>query len=137
MTKRELLFQIRQAYIGHIKWRSAAQATHLGLSHYAIEIEIDPKKTEFGKWYYGIGQMFSDVEIIKKMEIYNNRIHYIYNNICKLENAKNDSNFFSNLFNESLSTPEELKLAYFRDLLKQSKELLLLLKEFESAISNS
>lgn len=137
MTKRELLSQIKQAYIAHIKWRSSVQALHLGIPLYNKSIETDPKLTEFGKWYYGNGQIFSDVEIFKKMEVLNKRVHHIYDNICKLENTNKDTTFLSKFFIETTASPEDMKLAYFRDFVKQSKELLSLLKELESAIENS
>ncbi len=134
MTKKDFQYQVRQAYIGHIKWRSAAKAIHLGLPLIEKEVEKDPKKTAFGEWYYGFGQEVNFHQDFKKLEVLNNRIHYIYNNICKISEEKEASTFFKLIKKEDNTQKDNLKLAYFRDLGKQSKELLQTLKQIETEV---
>jgi len=66
--------------------------------------------------------------------VLNNRIHYIYNNICKISEEKEASTFFKLIKKEDNTQKDNLKLAYFRDLGKQSKELLQTLKQIETEV---
>jgi len=134
--KRDLIAQIRNVYLSHIKWRSTAQSLHLGISILDNHVESDPKLTEFGKWYYGDGQFFNYHENFKHLEVLNNRIHFIYRNICKIDQTKSEKSLFS-LFKENEESEKFQQIsALYKDLGKQSKELLKILKEFESDIND-
>lgn len=125
MTKKDIIFQIRYVYTAHIKWRLAAKSMHLGLPMLEKKVEKNSKLTEFGRWYYNQEtQVLSQYESFQKLEVFNNRIHHIYENIILISDKK---------FDDELQKVQQI-LAYFRDLEKQSKELLSTLKELESEI---
>jgi len=135
--KRDLIAQIRNVYMSHIKWRSTAQSLHLGIPILDNFVESDPKLTEFGIWYYGDGQFFNYQENFKELEVLNNRIHYIYKNICKIDQSKSEKSFLSLFKDDEQSEKLHQISALYKDLGKQSKELLKILKEIESDINES
>lgn len=135
--KRDLIAQIRNVYLSHIKWRSTAQSLHLGIPVLDNYVESDPKLTEFGKWYYGDGQFFNYHENFKHLEVLNNRIHYIYNNICKIDQTKSEKSLLSFFIEDEQSDKLHQISALYKDLGKQSKELIKILKEFESEINEN
>jgi len=133
MTKQEVILQIRQAHIAHIKWRSTAQAIHMGMPMLEKKVEFSQTDCSFGQWYYGEGQHLSMLETFQQLEPIHDKIHHIYQSIFRLANKKKKSNFLK-LKTVDESIHQKKLAAYFKDMAKVSKNFLAVLKELETDI---
>lgn len=133
MTKQEVILQIRQAYIAHIKWRSKAQAIHMGLPMLEKKVDLLQTDCAFGQWYYGKGQHLSMLETFKSLEPMHDRIHHIYQSIFQLANKKKKARFLE-LKTKDEAIEKKQIAAYFKDMAKISKRFLETLKELETDI---
>lgn len=135
MTKQEVILQIRQAHIAHIKWRSTAQAIHMGMPMLEKKVDLLQTDCAFGQWYYGDGQHLSLLETYQRLEPIHDKIHHIYQSIFHLSNKKQKSSFLKlKTFDESIHKKQIA--AYFKDMAKASKNFLQVLKELETDIAN-
>jgi len=133
MTKQEVILQIRQAYIAHIKWRSEAQAIHMGLPMLEKKVDLLQTDCAFGQWYYGDGQHLSLLETFKSLEPMHDKMHHIYQSIYHLENKKKKSRFLKLKTEDEVLKKKQIR-AYFKDMAKISKHFLETLKELETDI---
>ena len=134
MTKQELILQIRQARTAHIRWRSTAQAIHMGLPMLEKKVDLSQTDCLFGQWYYGDGQHLSLLETFQKLEPLHDKIHHIYQSIYHLYNKKKKSHFLKIKIQDELIEKKQMA-AYFKDLARVSKNFLSILKELEIDIT--
>ncbi len=136
MSKQDLVFQIRQAYISHIKWRSTAKALHMGLPILDKKVALSPDDCLFGQWLNNNGQALSHLEVFQKIDQLHQRIHRIYQTIYKLDTQQKKKIALIRIKLEDELVAKKQILAYFKDMEKFSKELLYHLKELENTVKN-
>jgi len=78
MNKTETLAYLRAAKKAHIKWRSYAQALHMGLPLDNSATPIISTECDFGEWYYEGGQELNYLESYRAIEKPHQDIHDIY-----------------------------------------------------------
>ncbi len=83
MTKAEAIEKIRKAKMGHKKWLSYAKAIHMGINVDKDAIPMLETDCDFGKWYYGEGQIFSDLESFQAIEAPHSLLHQTYMKLYK------------------------------------------------------
>ncbi len=135
MSKQELILQIRQARTAHIKWRSTAQAIHMGLPMLEKKVDLSQTDCAFGQWFYGDGQHLSLLETFQELEPLHDKIHHIYQSIYHLYNKKKKSSLLTLKVQDELIEKNQIA-AYFKDLARVSKNLMNVLKELEKDITN-
>jgi hypothetical protein len=132
MLQNEFKLSLKQAYIAHIKWRSAAQAMHVGVSLYEKDLVTNASKTKFGLWLLNNKEILTEYKVYKDLDTLNNRIHYIYNNILKTEKEKKSSTLSKWLKIASGDDSDERIIELFKELMHQSKKMLQILKKLET-----
>ena len=83
MTKTEAIEQVRKAKLGHKKWISYAKAMHMGIGIDKDAVPMMETDCAFGKWYYGDGQVFSDMESFQAIEVPHSMLHQTYMKLYK------------------------------------------------------
>lgn len=83
LKKKEILSQLRSAKSAHIKWRSYAQALVAGLPLDDGKVPVIHTDCNFGRWYYGQGQVLSSLEGYRAIEEPHEMLHNIYMKIVK------------------------------------------------------
>jgi len=75
---------IRRARAGH-NWMSYARAIVLGLPIDKKSVPSVETDCNFGKWYYGEGQIFSSLETFEAIEEPHTLLHKLYMRLYKLQ----------------------------------------------------
>ncbi len=135
MTKAEALEQIRKAKLGHKKWISYAKAMHMGIGVDKDAVPMMETDCNFGKWYYGEGQVFSDMESFQAIEAPHSLLHQTYMKLYKARRKPVKSGLFvskSKAQNEKQANLDNI----MNQLLQVSQILMDNLQEFENDIKN-
>jgi len=135
MTKQEALEQVRKAKLGHKKWISYAKAIHMGINVDKDAVPMMETDCNFGKWYYGEGQIFSDMDSFQAIEQPHGLLHQTYMKLYKARRKPVKSGFFvskSKAQNEKQTQLDTI----MNQLLQVSQMLMDNLKEFEEDLKN-
>ncbi len=135
MTKTEAIEQVRKAKLGHKKWVSYAKAMHMGIAVDKDAIPMMETDCAFGKWYYGPGQIFSDLDSYQAIEAPHALLHQTYMKLFKARRQPLKSGFFvskSKAKNEKQNNLDGI----MNQLMQVSQILLDNFKEFEDDIKN-
>ncbi len=84
MDKKEIIQQLRAAKAAHIQWRAYAQAIVGGFSVDQNHVPVIHTNCKFGQWYYGKGQMLSNLSSYGSVDGPHAMLHQIYMEIYKL-----------------------------------------------------
>ncbi len=135
MTKSEALEQVRKAKTGHKKWMSYAKAIHMGIKVDQDAVPMMETECSFGKWYYGDGQIFSDMDSYQAIEEPHEMLHQTYMRLYKARKKPVKTGFFV-----SKSKAANEKQSQLDNLMKQlnhvSQILMDNLKDFENDLKN-
>jgi len=135
MNKETALEQVRKAKLGHKKWMSYAKAIHIGINLDKDAVPMIETDCNFGKWYYGEGQIFSDLESFQAIEAPHSLLHQTYMRLYKDRRKPVKSGFFvskSKAQNEKKRKLDEL----MNQLIQVAQLLMDSLKEFEEDLKN-
>jgi len=88
MEKKEMLSHLRAAKKAHIKWRSYAQAIHMGLPLDSSATPIISTECDFGDWYYDAGQELNYMASFRAIEKPHQDIHNIYMKMYQEKNRE-------------------------------------------------
>ena len=94
MTKKEIIQQLRAAKAAHIQWRAYAQAIVGGFSVDQNHVPVIHTNCRFGQWYYGKGQMLSNLAAYSAIDGPHAMLHQIYMEIYKLKFSKAKRSWF-------------------------------------------
>lgn len=131
MTKAEALNQVRKAKIGHKRWISYAKAIHMGISVDKDAIPMLEMDCSFGKWYYGEGHVFSNMDSFQAIEEPHSLLHQTYMKLYKARKKPIKTGLFvskSKATSEKQSSLDKL----INQLLQISEILMDNLLEFEN-----
>jgi hypothetical protein len=139
MNKTNLLEQLRAAKSAHIQWRARAQALVSGLPLEGNAVPVLHTDCKFGKWYYGAGQVLSQLPAFHEIDQTHEQLHLVYMQIFKLIFGNDDRSALSRLFG-SKKKHETAKLESAKKLLPSlvaiSKDLLTLIESLEKEVRN-
>ena len=135
MTKVEAIEQIRKAKLGHKKWISYAQAMHMGIGVDKDAVPMIETDCSFGKWYYGDGQVFSDMESFQAIEVPHSLLHQTYMKLYKARKKPVKSGLFVSKSKEEKKKQESMD-KLMNQITQVSKILIDNLQEFENDIKN-
>ena len=143
VIKKEVLKNIRSARREHVKWVYRAKKLVNGLEEVSKEdIPIKITSCEFGKWFYGDGQILLYIfkeEDVEKLEATHRELHDIYMNIFKIYfNTSNLSlwaKFLKRKKKKISATQEHTAIKYFTQLEEVSIELVSYLNIIEKKIT--
>ena len=88
MDRQQALKTLRAAKKAHIKWKSYAQAIHMGLPLDSSATPVIPTECDFGTWYYGDGQALNHMPAYRDVEKPHQNIHDIYMKMYKEKNKE-------------------------------------------------
>lgn len=109
MTKREIIQQLRAAKAAHIQWRAYAQAIVGGFSVDQNHVPVIHTNCKFGQWYYGKGQILSNLSVYASIDGPHATLHAVYMEIFKLMYGDESSGFMSSLFTNKEKRREKNK----------------------------
>ncbi len=135
MTKSEAIEQIRKAKAGHKRWMSYAKAMHMGIKVDKDATPLVETDCSFGKWYYGEGQIFSEMDSYQAIEEPHEMLHQTYMKLFKTKKQPLKTGLLvskSRALKERQNELDELmkQLTYVSQMLMEN------LKEFESDLKN-
>lgn len=109
MHKNDLIRNLREAKASHYRWMTYANALIQGLP---VEKEYAPLSAvdcQFGKWYYGKGQVFDFLSNFKGIEQPHLDLHELYFEIFTLlfAESRENLNFFDKLLGKQRQIDNE------------------------------
>ncbi len=135
MTKAEAIEKIRKAKMGHKKWVSYAKAMHMGINVDKDAVPMLETDCDFGKWYYGEGQIFSDLESFQAIEAPHSLLHQTYMQLYKARRKPVKTGIF--ISKNKAQNEKQKKLDNLMNQLLQVSQILTdNLKELETDIKN-
>jgi hypothetical protein len=135
MTKKEVLEKIRHAKTGHKRWMSYAKAIHMGIPVEKEAVPVIETDCDFGKWYYGEGQIFSKLDSFKAIEEPHSMLHQKYMEIYRVRKEPLKTGFFTS--EKSARNKKQQQLDILMGHLVQIADMLMeALETFESDIEN-
>lgn len=84
MDKRDIIQQLRAAKAAHVVWRANALALLCGFNVDQATVPVIHTSTKFGQWYYGRGQVLSQMPQYTQLETHLVLVHQIYMQMYKL-----------------------------------------------------
>ncbi len=141
VTKREVLKNIRSARREHVKWVYRAKKLVNGLEVSKKDIPLKITSCEFGKWFYGDGQILLYIfkeEAIEKLDAKHRELHDIYINIFKIYFNSSKRTLWEKLLGRSKkisATQEQEAIKYLAQLEEVSVELVSYLNIIEKKIT--
>ncbi len=135
MTKAEAIEKIRKAKMGHKKWVSYAKAMHMGINVDKDAVPMLETDCDFGKWYYGEGQIFSDLESFQAIEAPHSLLHQTYMQLYKARRKPVKTGMFVSK-NKAQNEKQKKLDNLMNQLLQVSQILSDNLKELETDIKN-
>ncbi|CAA6810958.1 MAG: Methyl-accepting chemotaxis protein [uncultured Sulfurovum sp.] len=141
MEKIEVLQSIRAARRAHTQWVDKAKSLVNGLSIKKEQIPLEVTECEFGRWFYGDGQIllsFFTEDAIEKLDNKHKELHDIYMKIFKIYFSEPKGSFlFAFLKRKETITAqnEHHALAYLRNLEEVSRELISYLNIIEKKLN--
>ena len=135
MTKKEAIEQVRKAKLGHKKWISFAKAMHMGIAVDKDAVPMMETDCAFGKWYYGEGQVFSDMESFQAIEIPHGLLHQTYMKLYKARKKPIKTGLFVSK-NKAQNEKQVALDNIMKQLMQVSQMLLENLQEFENDLKN-
>ncbi len=141
VTKREVLKNIRSARREHVKWVYRAKKLVNGLEVSKEDIPLKITSCEFGKWFYGDGQILLYIfkeEAIEKLDAKHRELHDIYINIFKIYFNSSKRTLWEKLLGRSKkisATQEQEAIKYLAQLEEVSIELVSYLNIIEKKIT--
>jgi len=134
MTKEEILDQLGAAKTAHIKWVEKAKLLINGLDIKENAIPVKSTDCQFGKWFYGDGQVLgtlsnNPMECMHEIENLHFNLHDIYLNIFNIYFSEDKKQgFFAKLLGlkRKQPSPSEIELAknYYEKMENVSTKLL-------------
>ncbi len=94
MEKKELINQVRLARSSHVAWRANAQALVCGFDVDQQKVPVLHTATHLGQWYYGQGQILSQIPEYQAVEPSLILVHQQYMQVYKLMFGKVRRTFF-------------------------------------------
>jgi hypothetical protein len=96
MNKSTTIQHIREAKLAHTRWEDIVKVVASGYKGSEFKGAVPVLKTdcEFGKWYYGEGMMFSQINSYQNLGKPHEMVHEIYLEIKKLMDTKIHAGFF-------------------------------------------
>ena len=91
MRKEDILNELKEAKISHVRWHAYAEALALGVESYNDKTPISSEDCDFGKWYYSVGQLLNFTHNFSSIEPFHKKLHIIYSEIftmCNYEMKK-------------------------------------------------
>jgi hypothetical protein len=82
MKKEEIIKKLISAKVSHHVWRSYARALVSGLPIDKQKVPVLHTHCDFGKWYYGDGQLLSSLPAFQAIEAPHRKLHSEYLKIC-------------------------------------------------------
>ena len=135
MTKAEAIEKIRKAKMGHKKWVSYAKAMHMGINVDKDAVPMLETDCDFWKWYYGEGQIFSDLESFQAIEAPHSLLHQTYMQLYKARRKPVKTGIF--ISKNKAQNEKQKKLDNLMNQLLQVSQILTdNLKELETDIKN-
>jgi len=135
MTKKEAIEQVRKAKLGHKKWISYAKAIHMGIQVDKNAVPMMETECGFGQWYYGDGQIFSELDSFRAIEEPHSLLHNKYMQLFKARKKPLKSGFFVSK-KKSMAEKQENVNKLMDQLLQVSEMLMDNLKEFEMELKS-
>ncbi|MDX8387384.1 MAG: CZB domain-containing protein [Ghiorsea sp.] len=84
MKVSDILEQLRNARSAHKAWVARAEGLVLGMPLEKEQVPILPTDCNFGKWYYGSGQLLRKLPAYYRIEKVHDELHRTYMQIFKL-----------------------------------------------------
>ena len=97
-NKAEILNHIRGAKAAHLRWKARATAMVEGLPLEEGQVPILHTDCAFGKWYYGSGQLLSQMNSYTSLSEPHEQLHTVYMKIFKLLFGDQEKSMLGNLF---------------------------------------
>jgi len=123
MNKTETLKYLRAAKKAHIKWRSYAQAIHMGLPLDSKATPVISTECDFGSWYYEQGQELQHMDSFREIEEPHQGIHNIYMKMYQVKNKAIKAGLFGSKDKAEKERAQELEIL-MQQMLTVSKKLL-------------
>jgi len=134
MTKEEVLEHLRSAKSAHIKWVQKAKLLINGIDVEESAIPVDSTECNFGKWFYGDGQVLNSLsnnplECMQSIEKLHFKLHDQYLQIFNIYfSQEKKAGFFAKLLGmkrkEISKTEHDLAEKYYFEMEDISKQLL-------------
>lgn len=96
--KAEILNHIRGAKAAHLRWKAHATAMVEGLPLEEGQVPILHTDCAFGKWYYGSGQILSQLNSYTSLNDPHEQLHTVYMKIFKLLFGDQEKSMLGKLF---------------------------------------
>jgi hypothetical protein len=114
-------------------WLSNVEQLHNGIQMFSNENDLDRKNTDFAKWYFGEGQIFSSFETFRVLEGFYDEMYDFYINYNELREQPVKKGLFSNNVEKR---KKELD-ALFIDVKKSTRKLIKSVEIFEENLKTS
>ncbi len=121
MKLSEIVERIHKARAAHKAWVTRAEALVAGLPLDRELVPVLPTDCEFGRWYYGPGQMLRRLPAYREIEPAHDALHKTYMRIFQLLYDEPDVSRLGRLFGQARRQR--------RDRLQQAQELLPVLRK--------
>jgi hypothetical protein len=131
MTKKDALEQVRRAKLSHKKWISHAKAIHMGIPVGKDAVPMNETECNFGNWYYGEGQIFSNIPSYQAIEEPHGMLHHTYMKLYKARKKPIKSGLFVSK-SKAQAEKQQVIEKLMSQLLQISEILMDNLKEFEN-----
>ena len=101
MKREDALEMLSHARSAHLQWRARAQALVAGVPIEKDAIPVSYTDCKFGLWYYGSGQLLSQLPSFRAIDEPHQNLHLIYMRIFKELFGETDQSLLSKLFGSS------------------------------------
>ncbi len=139
MDKNDLITTLKDAVVSHKKWVGNALAIIEGVPLEQDKVPVNATECEFGKWYYGTGQLLTEIPGFKDIEKSHDQLHRIYMEIFSiLFGEAAEPSFFSKLIGRShkvIAINREKAMEKYNQLEIQSKVIIAQLEQFQKVIT--
>lgn len=120
-NKAEILNHIRGAKAAHLRWKAHATAMVEGLPLEEGQVPILHTDCAFGKWYYGNGQILSQMNSYISLNEPHEQLHTVYMKIFKLLFGDQEKSMLGKLFGSKAK--ESIKIDNAKTLMKALSSL--------------
>lgn len=117
MNKTEAVARLKAARSAHLQWRGRAQAIVAGVEIDESKIPVMHTDCQFGKWYYGEGQIFKALPQYQAIDAPHEQLHGKYKEIFDALNAEDDRSALKKMFGAGDFEADQKQ--YARDLLDE------------------
>lgn len=136
-----VISKLKKAKTAHIRWRTYAEALVSGHDSVIDQLPVKHTDCEFGNWYYGDGQSFSDLEVFKDIGLIHQTLHeefeIIFNLVTGGKDQVEEKGFFAKLLGMKIKNHDNTKAAEHLINLKEiSRTLIGKIEELEQHILN-